>query len=67
MVVQSTLRSFDWGTKQLYGLRDSIRGTRVDFLARLLDLLQHSRVIHTRFRNDVSGLLIKGDVVILDA
>ena len=51
---------------RLYRLRSPIRLARVHLLARLLDLLEHSRVVDARFGDNVRGLLVERDVKGLD-
>jgi hypothetical protein len=55
------------GPLDLDGLRDTVGFTRIDCLASLLDLLQHSLIGQRVLGRDVGGLCFEGDVVLLDA
>ena len=50
-----------------YALRHTIRFTAVHLLARLLDLLQHRRVVDALFSLDIRGLRVEGNIIGLDA
>ena len=48
-------------------LHNTVRLARVDFLARLLDLLQHGLVVEGVFGHDLGGLGLEAHVVGFDA
>lgn len=52
---------------RLHRLLNPIYIPTVNLFPRLLDLLQHSIIAHTRLRHDIRRLRIEGDVVCLDA